>query len=79
MLLQIAAVTSKIAGSISVLGLPWQFSCLLLALSYFYSHYFFASNLSHVSAMCQAFLAIAIAAGFLQHIYISYRLPATLY
>jgi len=56
-------VTTKVAKGVAVLGLPWQGSCLLLALAYFYSHYMFASNLSHVSAMCQAFLSIAIAAG----------------
>lgn len=34
-----------------------------LAIVYFYSHYFFASNTAHVSAMYSAFLAVAIAAG----------------
>ena len=61
--LQVGAVTGKVAGQVALLGLPWQGSCLLLALTYFYAHYLFASNLSHVSAMCQAFLSVAIAAG----------------
>ena len=64
--MQIGAVTDKIASSIAVFGLSWPWSCLLLALAYFYSHFFFASNLSHVSAMCQAFLSIAVAAGLIQ-------------
>ena len=34
-----------------------------LAIVYFYSHYFFASNTAHVGAMYGAFLMIAIAAG----------------
>ena len=60
---QISAVTSRIADGVGSLGLAWQWSCLLLALAYFYSHYFFANNLSHVSAMFSAFLSVAIAAG----------------
>lgn len=34
-----------------------------LAVVYFYSHYFFASNTAHVGAMYGAFLAVALAAG----------------
>jgi DASS family divalent anion:Na+ symporter len=34
-----------------------------LAIVYFYSHYFFASNTAHVGAMYGAFLAVSIAAG----------------
>jgi DASS family divalent anion:Na+ symporter len=34
-----------------------------LAIIYFYSHYFFASNTAHVGAMYGAFLSVAIAAG----------------
>ena len=34
-----------------------------LAIVYFYSHYFFASNTAHIGAMYGAFLAVAIIAG----------------
>lgn len=34
-----------------------------IALVYFYSHYFFASNTAHVGAMYSAFLAVSVAAG----------------
>jgi DASS family divalent anion:Na+ symporter len=44
-------------------GLGWQPAFLVLALVYFVSHYFFASNTAHVSAMYAAFLATAIALG----------------
>jgi divalent anion:Na+ symporter, DASS family len=44
-------------------GLAWQPAFIALALIYFVSHYFFASNTAHVSAMYAAFLATAIALG----------------
>lgn len=47
----------------SIKGMPWIWAVILLAVIYFYSHYFFASNTAHVSAMYAAFLAVAIAAG----------------
>lgn len=47
----------------SALGLGWQPSFAILLLVYFYSHYFFASNVAHVSAMYSAFLAVMVAAG----------------
>ncbi len=46
-----------------VAGYDWQFAFLVLALVYFYSHYLFASNTAHVSAMYAPFLAVAIAVG----------------
>lgn len=56
---------SWFSGQVSqmVHGMPWTQSFLLLILVYFYSHYFFASNTAHVSAMYSAFLAVAILAG----------------
>jgi DASS family divalent anion:Na+ symporter len=36
---------------------------IILVLVYFYSHYFFASNTAHVSAMFPAFLMVAIGLG----------------
>lgn len=41
----------------------WVSAFLILALVYFYSHYFFASNTAHVSAMYAPFLVVAVAAG----------------
>jgi DASS family divalent anion:Na+ symporter len=43
--------------------IPWVPAFLFLSLVYFYSHYLFASNTAHVSAMYAAFLAVAIAVG----------------
>jgi DASS family divalent anion:Na+ symporter len=44
-------------------GLPWVATLGGLALIYFYTHYFFAGNSSHASAMYVPFLGLAIAAG----------------
>lgn len=44
-------------------GLNWTLAFLTLGLLYFYSHYFFASNAAHVSAMYPAFLMVAISLG----------------
>ena len=63
--LQVFGVVSWFSTLISgaVMGLEWHLAFGLLVLIYFYSHYFFASNTSHVSAMYAAFLAVAIAVG----------------
>ncbi len=50
-----------IAGMVG--GINWLAAFIVLALVYFYSHYLFASNTAHVSAMYTAFLVVAIAAG----------------
>ncbi len=44
-------------------ALPWISAYILLTLVYFYSHYFFASNLAHIGAMYATFLAAATALG----------------
>ncbi len=44
-------------------GERWLPAFLVLSLIYFYSHYFFASNTAHVSAMYAPFLAVALAVG----------------
>jgi divalent anion:Na+ symporter, DASS family len=44
-------------------GMPWMWTLIILSIVYFYSHYFFASNTAHVSAMYSAFLAVLVAAG----------------
>ncbi|MDN4494100.1 anion permease [Ureibacillus sp. BA0131] len=41
----------------------WMLALIVLAIVYFYSHYFFASNTAHVSAMYAAFLSVMVAAG----------------
>ena len=55
--------SNAVSGAVSSLGLAWQPSFALLTLVYFYSHYFFASNIAHVSAMYAAFLAVAVSVG----------------
>jgi DASS family divalent anion:Na+ symporter len=44
-------------------GYGWVGAFLGLALVYFYSHYFFASNTAHVSAMYAPFLGVALVVG----------------
>jgi DASS family divalent anion:Na+ symporter len=44
-------------------GLNWILAFGILALVYFYSHYFFASNVAHIGAMLSPFLLIAVALG----------------
>ncbi|WP_010299206.1 DASS family sodium-coupled anion symporter [Candidatus Odyssella thessalonicensis] len=63
--LQIYGVVAWFSTMVSTLveGRDWMSAFGILVLIYFYSHYFFASNTSHVSAMYAAFLAVAIAAG----------------
>lgn len=47
----------------AVSGMSWVWTLVILSVVYFYSHYFFASNTAHVSAMYAAFLAVLVAAG----------------
>jgi DASS family divalent anion:Na+ symporter len=44
-------------------GVHWLPAFLALCLTYFYSHYFFASNTAHVSSMYAPFLGVAIVVG----------------
>lgn len=44
-------------------GMHWHWAFLVMTLLYFYSHYFFASNTAHLTAMYSAFLAAAIQMG----------------
>lgn len=46
-----------------VSGFPWVFGFLLIALIYFYTHYFFASNVAHIGAMYGPLLIVAVALG----------------
>lgn len=47
----------------AVSGMDWMLALIVLSVVYFYSHYFFASNTAHVSAMYAAFLTVIVAAG----------------
>ncbi|PVE71760.1 anion permease [Priestia megaterium] len=47
----------------TVSHMSWMTALIVLAIAYFYSHYFFASNTAHVSAMYAAFLSVIVAAG----------------
>ena len=49
--------------SAAVGGLPWAVAFGILALVYFYVHYFFASNTAQVVAMYSVFLGAAIGVG----------------
>jgi divalent anion:Na+ symporter, DASS family len=53
---------SEAAGSL-FRGGGWVGGFLALSLIYFYSHYLFASNTAHVSAMYAPFLGVALALG----------------
>jgi DASS family divalent anion:Na+ symporter len=44
-------------------GHGWIFAFLVLGLTYFYAHYFFASMTAHVGAMYAAFLGVSLACG----------------
>lgn len=59
----ISVFSNSVAEAVGSLGWTWQPSFAILVLLYFYSHYCFASNIAHVSAMYAAFLSVAIATG----------------
>jgi DASS family divalent anion:Na+ symporter len=46
-----------------VQGYTWMAGFALLSIVYFYSHYFFASNVAHVGSMYPPFFLLAIALG----------------
>lgn len=47
----------------NVQGFEWIFGFLIVSLIYFYTHYFFASNVAHIGAMYAPLLIVAIALG----------------
>ncbi|HGO5815648.1 TPA: DASS family sodium-coupled anion symporter [Mannheimia haemolytica] len=57
----ISWISTHISSSISIFSWPVAFTILVLV--YFYTRYFFASAMAHISAMYLAFLAAAIAVG----------------
>lgn len=44
-------------------GWNWVFGLIFIALIYFYSHYFFASNVGHITALYVPFLIVMISLG----------------
>lgn len=44
-------------------GFSWQSAFAILALVYFFSHYFFASNVAHIGSMFAPFLFLSVAMG----------------
>lgn len=44
-------------------GFHWGIGFLIIALIYFYTHYFFASSVAHIGAMFAPFLVVAMAIG----------------
>ncbi|MGH9945930.1 MAG: DASS family sodium-coupled anion symporter [Pyrinomonadaceae bacterium] len=58
-------LTKLFADSMGVYtsGMTWVLALVILALIYFYSHYFFASITGHVLAMFVPFLAVTIISG----------------
>ncbi|MGO1590901.1 MAG: anion permease [Ancrocorticia sp.] len=54
-------ISDHIVGLIG--GLSWPIAFLILILVYFYTRYFFASAMAHISAMYLPFLAAALAVG----------------
>lgn len=55
--------TATMQSGIASLSVNWSGACLLLVLVYMYSHYFFASNTAHVTAMFAAVYGAGIALG----------------
>lgn len=53
--------SEKVGGMVG--DTAWLPALIILSLVYFYSHYLFASNTAHVSAMYAAFLGVALAIG----------------
>src|SRR5690606_22486263 len=47
----------------NVSGFEWVIGFIIIALIYFYSHYFFASNVAHIGAMYAPLLIVSIALG----------------
>jgi DASS family divalent anion:Na+ symporter len=47
----------------NISGLEWIIGFIIVALIYFYSHYFFASSVAHIGAMYAPLLIVSIALG----------------
>jgi DASS family divalent anion:Na+ symporter len=57
----IAWVSKNIA--VSLVGIPWMTTLILILIFHFYSHYFFASLTAHTTALYPALIAVAASAG----------------
>lgn len=58
----VTGVFSEFLGSY-VQSSHWQLSFIMIATTYFYTHYLFASNIAHITSMFVPFLVLSIAAG----------------
>ncbi|KAK3266703.1 hypothetical protein CYMTET_24692 [Cymbomonas tetramitiformis] len=58
-----AVFSEAISVFISGIGLTWPYALIGLSVVYIYSHYFFASNTAHISAMFPALLLVAVSCG----------------
>ena len=54
---------SHLSSALNVLEPSWQHAFVFLQLTYFYSHYLFASTNAHVAALYAAFLEVSVAMG----------------
>jgi DASS family divalent anion:Na+ symporter len=53
--------SSYVVGHVA--GLDWKLGVTIVGLIYFYSHYFFASNVAHIGAMYGPLLIVTVALG----------------
>jgi len=56
-------LSSTVGASIASFGMSWRGTLLLISFAYMYSHYLFASQVAHISALFQPAGGILIAAG----------------
>ena len=60
---QLGVIAGSAPGRFPIRRRDWGPGFVGLSLTYFYSHYFFASNTAHAGAMYAPFLGIALALG----------------
>ncbi|MDX8431725.1 MAG: anion permease [Candidatus Algichlamydia australiensis] len=53
--------SSLVVGNLA--GVDWMVGFIVLALVYYYSHYFFASNVAHIGSMFPPFLILSVGLG----------------
>lgn len=53
--------TSSIVKDLS--GVPWEMAYIVLSAIYFFSHYFFASNVAHIGSMFAPFFFLSVSLG----------------
>ena len=55
--------SQMVQGSITSLGMTWPLASIALILIFVVSHYFFASNTAHISAMYASFFGVGLSLG----------------